>query len=306
MTTQQVFADRFEDFLQELMTRMGMTCTRNPRLPNRKTPDFLVKHEGRACYVEATHIEWPREFREKKGEENLRALLDEKAPEGWSITLAYPNDEPQRLTERVGKRELGLGEIVKWLSGIGHNPGTDERNREFSIKGIRIEVEIYLTPSVRENRVGWRKSYSKGGLLSEQHEGVRNALRSKYDKYTPEPDSLRDIPLIVALFDAMRGKREMGEALYGTRIPFITRSKETGEVLRHGLNEILNGVWLNSRGGELENRHNHLAGVWHFRSMSDSSRSPLLFANPYRQDIESIIPRPMLKQRVSELSHVDP
>ena len=305
MGSQQDFAGEFEDFLQKQIIQMGMTCTRNPKLPNGKTPDFLVGHKGRRCYVEATHIEGPKEFTEKKGEETLRVLLDESVPKGLSITLEYPRNEGPRLTNPVGRRDPGLRDIVKWLSDTDLRLGIDERNREFLVKAVRIEVGIYPTPSVQEDRAGWLKSDNKAGFVGQQHENVRDSLRGKYDKYTPEPDSLGDTPLIVALFDEGTSGGGMGEALYGTRIPFITLSNETGEILGRGFREPLDGVWLNRRSRKLERKHNHLAGVWHFRSLKDPSRPPLLFANPYRQDIESIIPKPMLEQRVTGPLHVD-
>lgn len=303
---QQIFAGEFEDFLQGRMAEMGMTCTRDPVLQDCNKPDFLVEHEGRACYVEATHIEGPKEFAEKKGEETLKVSLEESVPEGLRITLEYPSNEVTRLTDPVGREDPGLRDIVQWLRATDLGLGIGERKREFLIKGVRIEVGIYSIPQTLGNRVVWFKSYNEAGSVGKQHEDVWEILRSKYNKYTPNPKSLGDTPLIVALFDESRVPDEMREALYGTRLVSIMFNEESGQALGTRTRNRQDGVWLNSRNGKLEIRHDHLAGVWHFRSMRDPTRPPLLFANPYRQDIESIIPTPMLKQRTRGLSHVQP
>ena len=44
----------FEDFLERHMRSLGFSVVREPRLPNGRTPDFLVKSEGVKRYVEAT------------------------------------------------------------------------------------------------------------------------------------------------------------------------------------------------------------------------------------------------------------
>ncbi len=44
----------FEDFLEGHMRSLGLSVVKNPKLPNRRTPDFLVESEGVKCYVEAT------------------------------------------------------------------------------------------------------------------------------------------------------------------------------------------------------------------------------------------------------------
>ena len=57
MTSQQEFANKFEDYPLEHLTHMGMTRTRNPVLKDGNTPDVLVEHDGRTFYVEVSHIQ---------------------------------------------------------------------------------------------------------------------------------------------------------------------------------------------------------------------------------------------------------
>ena len=44
----------FEDFLERRMESLGLSVVKEPKLPNGRTPDFLVESEGLKCYVEAT------------------------------------------------------------------------------------------------------------------------------------------------------------------------------------------------------------------------------------------------------------
>ena len=300
MTFQQEIAKRFEDYLLEHITQMGMTAIRNPELKNGSTPDFLVEHEGRSCYVEATHIEGPDEFREKRGEKELRELLDENAPSGWIMNLRYPHDEGGRLNDPISKRDRGIKQIVDWLSGMKPNPEGEEKYLELMVKGIRVSILVEPDPTAEKNRVGWSKGSIQGGPVRKRHEKLRGELKGKYDKYTAGSQSLGEIPLVIATFNQTINKQEMSEALYGTRLSYITLSGDTGRPLTAGTETMIDGVWLNNRSGEQEYRNKHLAGVWHFRAMEDPKRPALLFTNPYGQDINSVIPKPILEDKATE------
>ena len=134
--------------------------------------------------------------------------------------------------------------------------------------------------------------------MDKQHEKVRDRLKDKYDKYTAEAESLGDIPLIIAIYDETMDDQGISEALYGRRNLYIAIDSATDESLGVETRPKYDGVWLNARSGRRETRHNHLAAVWHFRAMGDSQKAARLFTNPYRQDIETIVPEPMLKHRV--------
>ena len=275
MTTQQEFAGTFENYLQDYMTKLGMTVSRNPKLKDGKKPDFLVEYEGRACYVEATHIQAPDEFKEKRGEMNIRELLERRTSSDWEIVLQYASDNEKRLTDPISKRDKDITQIGDWLSTIEQNPDTKDCNRSFQISGIWIRVDAYSAPTKVGNRVLWIKDASQWGSASDQLRKLRDKLKGKYDWYTAKPDSLGTCPLIIAIFDESTDKEEMHQALYGTE----TRN---------------DGVWFNARSGKLEVRHNHLVGVWHFPSMRDPRRPAVFLANHYRDDIETIIPGPIL------------
>ena len=293
MLTQQDFADKFENYLLEHMSEIGMICKRNPELENASTPDFLVEHDGKRCYVEATHLRGPDEFREKRGEEELRKLLDANVPKGWTIVLEYPHDETKRLTNQISKADRGISHIVDCLQDAEH-PREEERRLELPIGGVRVDIHACPDPTAAESRVAWIKSDSWSGSPGKRRENLRRKLKLKYDKYTPEPDSLGDVPLIIAVFVEVIDRREMFEALYGTRTPYLTLDRNTYKVLESCTRTENDGVWLNGKGGELKIHNNHLAGVWHFRSMKDPRMPALLFHNPYTSDISSIIPDPIL------------
>ena len=118
MFTPQEFGSKFERYLLEHMAQLGMTCFRNPTLKDGKTPDFRVEHERRACYVEATHTHGPDEFREKRGEEDLKELLEKCAPGDWDILLQYPYGELKRLTDPISKKDKAIRKVVDWLSTV--------------------------------------------------------------------------------------------------------------------------------------------------------------------------------------------
>ena len=273
-----------------------MRVCRNPELSDSKNPDFLVEHKGRLCYVEATHIQEATELREKRGEKDLKNQLDERAPKGLYIRLAYANDETVRLTNQISKKAKGIDEIVDWLSENQEVFEENNSRKEFKIKDIRIDVRAYASVMAQRDRVSWIKSWIWDQTQKDQR--IRNNLKEKYDKYTPEQESIGNVPLVIAIFDEMMDKRLMAETLYGKRIPYISIDVVTDEAVANGIRKQNDGVWLNARSGTLEKRHNHLVAVWHFREMGDVQVPPFLFTNPYRADIDSIIPGPMLNDRV--------
>lgn len=294
MKAQQEFAKKFENYLLDYVTCMGMTPTPKPTLRDGKTPDFLVEYKGRACYVEATHIQWPDEFREKKGEADLREILDERAPKSWQIILKYATDERRNLTDPISKRARGIKEVVDWLSNSYRIPEGEMTDRKVQFQNIPIKVQAYRDATAEKDRVSWDKL-----AIWKPDNKLRDSLKDKYDKYTSDPNSLGDIPLIIAILDEMLDEQGMTKALYGRRIPYIPIDGATDEPVGVDTRIQYDGVWLNARSGKLEKRHNHLAAVWHFRAVGDAQRAARLFPNPYRKDIESIIPEPMLKHRVA-------
>ncbi len=297
MTTPQEFGNKFECYLLERMVQLGMACTPKPVLTDGKTPDFWVEHRGRACYVEATHTHGPDEFRQKRGEEDLEELLEKSVPGGWGIVLQYPYGEDKRLTGPISKTDKAIQKVVAWLSTV--DPGADGSILKLDIQGVRVTLQAHGMPTTKKVTAGWIKSHGQGGLATKRYETFRGSLRKKYNKYTAEPESLGDIPLIIAIFDETLVQESVSEALYGTVIPYVSFNRQTREVLGSGTNTLRDGVWLNSRDGELKPRHDHLAGVWHFQSMLDPDRRPAFFPNSNRQDLCSIIPEPLLQDSVS-------
>ena len=208
--------------------------------------------------------------------------------------LQYASDDEKRLTDPISKRNRDVTRIADWLSTTEQNPDTKDCSRNFQIGGIWISVDAYSTPTRVGIRVRWTKNASQWGSASDQFRKLRVKLKGKYDCYTAKPDSWGTCPLIIAIFDESTDKEEMHQALYGTKIPYITLSEASQESTDAGTEIRNDGVWFNARSGKREVRHNHLAGVWHFQSMRDPRRPALLFRNPYRDDIETIIPKPIL------------
>ncbi len=267
LTPQQTLAAEFEDFLLEHITRLGMNCTPGPELQNGSTPDFLVEHEGRVCYVEATHMEPDPALHEKSGEVDLKNFLEELIPPGRGIRLSYEDDDAQdRLTDPLSQRDRAVAEIARWaqnaeIAGEGFGP-----SKAFSIRGIRVKALLLGFADEAAAVVVWSRGYSYWG---NQCEAIRKRLRKKYRKYTSRADSLGQTPLIIALFAEMTLRSEV------------------------------DGVWWNQRDGTPAIRHRQLAGVWFFESLGDDLRKPCLSPNPSRQDLEEIIPAPILRDMAS-------
>ena len=295
LTLQQQLADRFEDFLFEHMTKLGMKCTHKPVLGDGKTPDFLAEHWGRTCYVEATHIHPHPAFRVMKGELDLKNFLNEQLPQDRGLVLSYEADDAQdRLTDPLSRKDGGVREIARWARGEELETEGQRCTRVFFISDIAIQAQLFQDSAERPERVGWSRGYSSWGNPGEP---VRKSLRAKYGKYTASPGSLGETPLVIAILDVERLKSEMGQALYGTTNTYVTLVRGPTPSVQPRVERIHDGVWLNRRSGKLERRHHHLAGVWHFQSLGDDPGYRCLFPNPFREDLDSIIPTPILCDR---------
>ena len=261
LTIQQKLAAKFEDFLLEHMTKLGMKCTRDPELPNRSTPDFLVEHEGRVCYVEATHMELHSALHEKHGEVDLKRFLEEVIPPGRGIRLSYEDDDAQdRLTDHLSRRDQSVAEIARWARDTEPAREGPGPSQVFEIRDIRVKALLLGFPAEAPAEVIWSRGYSYWG---NQSKAIKKRLRGKYRRYTSSADSLGEAPLVIALFAEMTLRSEVEEALY------------------------VQGV-----------QHRHLAGVWFFESMGEGPRQPCLLPNPSREDLGDVIPAPMLRDMV--------
>ena len=304
MTDKQEPAKRFENFLMEYMTQAGMTCTREPELPDGKTPDFLVEHNGKRCYIEATITEQPEDLKIRQGEEDLKKLLDQHPANGWIICFSHPPTEKRRLTSPLGRGDGAVRKIPAWLKELRRNNHSGKAARIFKIKGVKIEATALEQESdIRQQAgtLGQASTWIRGGLIDvkEKHEKLRAKLKEKYDKYTDSQESLGNIPLIIAMLDSEECQITLFDAIYMERIPYIKFDGETNETLETGVNLIPLGIWLNNRpdGKHLRQRHNHLAAVWHFVNLENGNPPPVLYTNPFREDLKDIIPPPLLQER---------
>ena len=295
LTLQQQLGARFEEFLLEHMTALGMAVTRNPELRNGKTPDFLVEHEGRICYVEATHIQVHPAFREMSGETDLKEFLNAELPEDRVLVLRYEADDAQpRLNSSLSPRDKEVRDIARWARDMEPGDQGAMCAQIFPVKGVLIEAQLFKASVEGSDRVGWVRGYTSYGNRSGD---IRASLREKYRKYTPTPDSLGDVPLIVAVLTYMMLRSEMEEALYGQIDWRVILRRGSTPVVEPRFRRIPDGVWWNRRNGTPQVRHQHLAGVWQFQSMGDQAGLGCLFPNPFRKDLDSIIPAPMPSDR---------
>ena len=296
LNSQQTMATKFEDFLLDHATQLGMRCTRNPKLGNGTTPDFRVKHKGRICYVEATHLQPHPAFEEKRGEGDLKRFLNEQLPQDRAVLLSYEDDDAERkLTDPLSRNDKGVLQLARWARGTDLEAEGTVPAEVFSIKDVGVEAQLFIGSMELTDKVGWRRGYSSWGNNSE---ALRKSLRAKYHKYTSSPNSLGETPLIVAIFAEMTLQQEMEEALYGQIEQKIILRRVPVPVIEPRIERVYDGVWLNPRNGTLEPRHQHLAGVWFFQSMRKDREKPCLFPNPFRKDLDYIVPAPILSDSV--------
>ena len=104
--------------------------------------------------------------------------------------------------------------------------------------------------------------------------------------------------MVVAIFADMTCTSEVAQALYGQIVQGVTLWRGPTPAVKPWVERIPDGVWRNQRNGKLETRHDHLAAVWFFQSMRDDQKPPCLFPNPFREDVASILPAPILHDRV--------
>ena len=113
----------FEDALEEHFCQMGNTVTKNPKLPDCKTPDFLVvDQQGRSCYIEAKVLLPPRTeeeyleitLRKQQGHmiirDHTRNRLDEKLH--LDIDGKYTESNLQRIPLVVAFLDVSLVDLI--------------------------------------------------------------------------------------------------------------------------------------------------------------------------------------------------
>ena len=288
---------KFEKMLlAEEITRLGMTYTREPQLLDGKRPDYLVEHDGRKCYVEATHIAEPQEIATKRGEADLVKILKQYPSQGWVLRLAYPNEEKRRLTDPLSQNEKAAKAIIAWLEKL-ESTETKFKTRTFHVRGITVCVlASYMSHKNSEEpsttKAGWYKSDNNRWqkLINKNQEVVRE----KYQKYTDTPRSLGDTPLIIALLH-IHAPEFTEMALYGEGTKYIKLNRQR-ETMETGIKHNPNGTWWNNHDGKgLQKKNHHLAAVWLFTATDPREWPPTLYVNPFREDIDNILPKPLLQ-----------
>ena len=310
----------FEDRLERHMRSLGLSVVKEPKLPNRRTPDFLVESEGVKCYGEATS-------RPDVHDQILEAF-DGYGHKPYTLFVSLrQSGEKAHLNRR---REIGR-EIIEWvdsfydvldehldINGIegftigGQTPLTFPTNHcdyprmspiktfckdgyDWAINGLvhfsaseMARIEEMFSGFEFRIPVGWPDvdDVRNIGAESRRKEDVRSllhALREKAVRDLPVPDGIGDAPLIIAINDYDSGL--VVDELLGTR---------GVRVHRDGLASALNarrdnGFWRRSAQSE----KCHVKAVWHFdRARADSSDfKAKLILNPDEGNARSILPK---------------
>ena len=313
----------FEDFLEEHMRSLGLSVVREPdtKLPNGRTPDFLVESEGVKCYVEATsrpdirdqilgafdgyghkpytlfirvlqfgekaHFNRMRETAREIIDwvdsfyEALNEHLDINDIEGFTIGGQIP------LTFPTKHRDYSRMSPIKTFCKDGYDWSINGLVHFSGSEMVRIE-EVFSGFECRIP-VGWPDvdRACKIGAVSRRKEDVRSlrhALREKAVRYLPVPDGIGDAPLIIAINDYDSGL--VVDELLGTR--GVDVYPDFGVALPAPRKD--NGFWRRSA----QSKRRHVKAVWHFdRARSDSPDFKAKFIlNPDEENAGSILPKP--------------
>ena len=276
----------FELYLHHKLKGFGCTVEVEPRLAKGRTPDFLVEHEGKRCYIEALVLaddEWKTD-----AEADLEEKLNSYSSKDFSLCLLSTS----KLTQRIRKEHLQP--IVDWMNShdvtVVEATETKEYSKEFVLQAdggdaYPLEVSLILVPpELRTEEEAILRELvemsSLGGARSGPIDhGLRERIREKRRRYDP---SVLDAPLLIAANTIAHVPR-MDWALYGTPTTTIHLDKSTGGIVAVSESMSKDGIWLISEKGKDRLRASHLLGVWNFVLAHPSNPSPTacLYTNPY-------------------------
>ena len=276
----------FELYLHHKLKGFGCKVEVEPRLAKGRTPDFLVEHEGKRCYVEALVLadeEWNTD-----AEADLVEKLNSYSSKDFFLCLFSTSN----LTQRIRKEQLQP--IVDWMNShnvaVVEGSGVPEYSKEFVLQpdgGDEYPLEVSLIPAASEFRTEEEAlsrelvgTSSLGGARSGPVDhGLRERIREKRRRYDP---SVLDAPLLIAVNTIAHVPR-MDWALYGTPTATIHLDKSAGGIVAVSESMSKDGIWLISEKGKDRLRASHLLGVWNFVLAHPSNPSPTacLYTNPY-------------------------
>ena len=276
----------FELFLYHKLTSLGCTVEVEPHLANGRTPDFLVKHEEKRCYIEALVLaddEW---------QTDAEADLVEKLNSYSSTDFFLSIFSTSRLTQRIRKKQLQP--IVDWMNSqdviVVEAPENGECCKEFILQpdgSDAYTLEVSLIPVIPEFRTAEEASSralvgipSLGGADSYPVDGdLRERIREKRKRYDT---SVLDAPLLIAV-NTIAHVPHMDWALFGTPTADLRVDKRTREIVDVSESVKKDGIWLISKDGKDRLRASHLLGVWNFVLAHPSNPNPAacLYTNPY-------------------------
>ena len=306
-----LLSKEFEDFLERRMKSLGLSVVKEPKLPNGRTPDFLVESEGLKCYVEATARPDVRD--------QILDAFDGYGRKSYTLFISVLRSSEKA---HLNRRRETVGDIVRWADCFrefiniddAHDFSTREHfpAKTFKRDGYDWVVNGLVFFSEREMAeiekmacgfdlrlpVGYPDVdiVRKIGADSRRKEDVRSlrhALREKAVRYLPVPDGIGDVPLIIAVndydsglvFDELLGTRGVDVCPdFGIAFPSLRRD---------------NGFWMRSA----QSKRRHVKAVWHFdRARSDNPdfRAKLIL-NPDEGNAWSILPKRLFSDPRTEV-----
>ena len=254
----------FELFLHELLHRLGCQVTVNPKTKigtGILTPDFLVEHEGRRCYVEATQVDYGKG--ENRNEEKFMQDLNRYPLPGWYAHLSPRGKLDQTLNQDQVKKVI---DYASSLDVTRRGASITVRSPDGKWQG-RIDFTPLPPLSKKKSLDRWLMGKLMGGRVDTL--GIIEKFKSRITGKASRYHGKLDAPLVIALWD--------NQGTIGGH-----EWNDDAQIL-FGDNQNRSGLWMDRN----KPQYLDIAGVWVFRRLYVPSLLETvgyLYPNPLSND----------------------
>jgi hypothetical protein len=269
-------ASTLELILHELLVRRGCTIVAvEPKMPNGRSPDFLVEApDGIRFYLEATHA-WGEQGRDpgsnKRLRECLQAIDDVDSPDFFLGVHYHGRLSRPAAVARLRRTIQGFVDgldrkaVIAQVARGGPRPRMDHDEHGLS---LRIEAIPKNLPRRNERAIGVQML--PGGFIT-PHLAIRSAVEGKASRYGE-----LELPFVVAVnaMEEFAGPDAAVDALFGTECVLIDSDGH------HRWSRNPDGVWHGPRGP----KHTRVSAVLATERLTPwnvGTRSLRLIHNPW-------------------------
>jgi len=267
----------FELILHDLLIRQGFQVVEiEPRLPNGRSPDFLVETpNGSRFYLEAT-LAWGDSGTDPGADRRMRDALEaiDRVQSPNFFLSVHPHGMP-RSQVAVGRLRR---DVQSFTSGLDYDATlvAFEANLplptyNFEHDGLRIRIEVVPKNTRGTGGRAIATRMLPGGLIN-PHLSIKSAIEGKAGRY-----GALDLPYVVAVnaFDPFARSESAIEALFGTEAVVTREDGPRFEMIRNP-----NGVWQ-GLGGPVYTRVSAVLSTERLSAWDLAQRSMRVILNPW-------------------------